>query len=335
LHSEADLVARRAWQQHDEPDVFDLMSCRRSVKEFLVMGMHIFRLRRPLFVIALVSVCCAANPMRAQSGSGASQQGAAPGGQAAAETSESGLGHSAINQQAGGSGSRLAAGQNQHTELEQMISLDLLLGNQEEVALARLAQQHAQSDEVRQFADMMIKDHEKAISQLREIAPHLASIGLSDDATNSPNSAAAQTNANANSARRGADTGAGNRGSSTGTHAVAIGSTAGGGDTASFQQNVARNCLELVKGELQEHQGADFDMAYIGQQVSAHITMLAKLQASESATTGELKDFVTQAAATVQHHRSMAKDIKKQLKQRQQRDTGGSTAEGTNRATRQ
>jgi predicted outer membrane protein len=265
--------------------------------------------------------------------SGARQGGAS--GQGNAGGTSSGLQRSSMNQQTSDA-SRSAGGQNQHSQLERMIALDLLLGNQEEVALARLAQQRAENEEVRQFADSMIKDHEKAISELKRMMPHLASVQIGDSAGTSAGSpSAGQANAHAPASSRGADTGAGNHGTTAGGAAQVAASQAGG-DPARFHQDVARHCLELVKSELQEHQGAEFDMAYMGQQMSAHITMLAKLQASEQATSAELKDFVTHAIPMVQHHRMMAKEIKMKLKQSEQGGTNRreSAAQRTTPSTR-
>jgi hypothetical protein len=105
-------------------------------------------------------------------------------------------------------------------------------------------------------------------------------------------------------------------------------SSAQGGDVARFHEAVAQRCLALTQQELEQHQGAEFDMAYMGQQIVAHVSMLAKLQASEQMASGELRQFVSQAIQTVEHHRQMAKDIKSALKQRDAAATPGATARG-------
>lgn len=54
----------------------------------------------------------------------------------------------------------------------QSIALTLLLGNQEEVALAEFAQQQSQNPKVKEFAALMIKDHQPALKKLQQLSSH-------------------------------------------------------------------------------------------------------------------------------------------------------------------
>jgi putative membrane protein len=186
--------------------------------------------------------------------------------------------------QVGQPGRTGVAGQNQNAaqtgnEMDSFIASCLLLGNQEEVALAQLASQKAQNPEVKQFAQMMIEDHQKAIQKLQQHAKP----GISIDG------AVRQT--------------------ATSTQA----GDANLDKVLQLSQQAAQECLSMTKSELQQKQGAEFDKAYMGSQVGAHIGMLAKLKASEQQASPELASIVSESSQTVKSHFEKAKQICKEL----------------------
>ena len=63
------------------------------------------------------------------------------------------------------------------TTVDNAIASCLALGNQEEIALARFAQDSAKSKEVKEFAKMMSDEHKAALQKLRQIAPQVATVG--------------------------------------------------------------------------------------------------------------------------------------------------------------
>jgi predicted outer membrane protein len=164
-------------------------------------------------------------------------------------------------------------------EMDSFIASCLLLGNQEEVALAQLASQKAQNPEVKQFAQMMIEDHQKAIQKLQQHAKP----GISIDG------AARQTVASTQAGSANLD------------------------KVLQLSQQAAQECLSMTKSELQQKQGAEFDKAFIGSQVGAHIGMLAKLKASEQHASPELASLLNESSMTVKSHFEKAKQICKDL----------------------
>src|SRR5688572_508517 len=54
---------------------------------------------------------------------------------------------------------------------DHQIAALLAIGNQEEIALAKLGMEQAQNEEVKQFAQMMVDEHTKVLQQLRKVAP--------------------------------------------------------------------------------------------------------------------------------------------------------------------
>ena len=59
--------------------------------------------------------------------------------------------------------------------------------------------------------------------------------------------------------------------------------------------------------------GADFDKAYIKDQVAGHKKMLALMQKEEKSSDADLKAFATKTASTVQMHLTMAEDLEKKM----------------------
>jgi putative membrane protein len=190
---------------------------------------------------------------------------------------------------AGGVPAATAGGQaGAAAQLDQPIAACLLLGNQEEIALARFAQEHAKSDDVKEFAKMMDEDHRKAVEKLRQIAPQLASVGENLEAGRNAQGA----NQNANVQGAGADMFS---------------------QVLALQESVAQQCLTLTQRELGEKDGNEFDRCYIGQQMGAHLGMLAKLKGSEQFASPQLKSFIQEATKTVQKHFDKTKEIAKTL----------------------
>ncbi len=73
------------------------------------------------------------------------------------------------------------------------------------------------------------------------------------------------------------------------------------------------NELQLTKQMLEKHEGSDFEMAYIGQQIIAHTCMLAKLQALKTSGPQELQQLVAQGEQTTRQHLDQATKIAKEL----------------------
>jgi predicted outer membrane protein len=180
-------------------------------------------------------------------------------------------------------------------QIDQAIATCLALGNQEEVALAQFAQDRVQNEEVKRFVEMMIEQHQAALEKLTRLAPQVASITLQG-----------QAGAGAGAAQPGA----GQPGATT----PAAGQPGGQHSSlTALQVRMAQECLDLTQRELGEKEGAEFDHCYIGQQVGAHIGMLAKLRGSREFASPQLQAFIQEAEQTVQHHLEEAKQLAEKL----------------------
>jgi hypothetical protein len=169
---------------------------------------------------------------------------------------------------------------------------------------------------------MMQRDHTEALQKLQQVAPQVAALKV--ELAGATPRAAARPQAGVQQAGGQQQFGA----QETGVQPAGSTQAVAGGASPRLDlfRAIHQQCLALTQRELQEA-GEDFDACYIGQQVGAHIGMLAKLQASEQYATGELRNFIQEATQTVEGHLQHAKELAKELKTAQassgaaQRDT--------------
>jgi len=81
---------------------------------------------------------------------------------------------------------------------------------------------------------------------------------------------------------------------------------------------------QMVREELQQKQGAEFDKAFVGSAIPAHIHMIAELEVLEKQGQGQLAQIAQQARPIAQQHLEHAKQLMRQL---DNQSGGGSTAE--------
>lgn len=181
-----------------------------------------------------------------------------------------------------------AANSQQAGNLDEQIAACMVLGNQEEVAIAQFAEQRAQHPEVKKFAQQMIEHHQQAVAKIEQAAPQVAGLQLA---------AAAAGN------QPGADRNARDR-------------TASGAEPQAVQlaKAVKQQCLELTEKELGALQGAEFDKAYMGHQVSAHVGMLAELRGSKDFAGAKLQPMIAEGEKMTETHLAEAKKIMQQIK---------------------
>jgi predicted outer membrane protein len=162
----------------------------------------------------------------------------------------------------------------------------LIVDNQGEIALGKLAEQKTQNNEVKQFAQMMVKDHTDFMQKLERFA------------AGQEQNAAAQSNPamqNMTSATQ-----------PMGSQPLNL---------ATLKQQIGQKCLEMTQRELENRDGAQFDMCYIGQQVGAHVAVLAELEVFRNQASPELASLLDKGIETTKTHLEHAKTIAKSLEQ--------------------
>lgn len=209
----------------------------------------------------------------------------------------------------------------------------LILSNQNEIASARLAEQRTKSPEVKKFAQAMEKDHEKFIAALEEVAGNPFHDRRTTSASSSETRRDARTEDSANdrSAADDADrtgrqaapaarTGVRKNGTGKGPAAA---STPATDIHLQIKQEIADECLASTQRELSSKEGREFDACYIGIQLAAHMLMIDELKVLERHASAALKPVLRQGLETAQEHLSQAKQIMKDI---ENRETASTTA---------
>lgn len=195
---------------------------------------------------------------------------------------------------------------NQSTGMDEFIATCLLIGNQEEVALAKQGVEQAQNERVKQFAQTLVNDHQQAIQKLEQHAKQ--GMGL-EGAANITGSSSLESSHGTSATSPTAQQYTANRPNLDDT-AMRSG---GLNQVLKLQQQAAQECLSMTKSMLQEKQGAEFDKAFAGTQVGVHVGMLAKLKASQQFASPELAGIIRESEQVVQNHLEQAKQLCQQL----------------------
>jgi len=239
-----------------------------------------------------------------------------------------------------GQGQGQGAGQGQGISLSAFIAQKLKRGNEMEVELGQMAGERAKSDSVKEFAEMMVKSHTAAIEKLGQLelgaagqgGPQGAGQGPRGRQTSVQDGQSEQQNAQGQPAKASGSNGAGSTSPATvagqgaqGQNAQGQGAQGQGGRgrggmggrvpqmLVAITDQASDNELQMTKEMLQKHEGEDFDMAYIGQQIVAHTCMVAHLQALRTSGPQELQQFVTEGEREAREHLEHATKIAHEL----------------------
>jgi predicted outer membrane protein len=217
--------------------------------------------------------------------------------------------------------SRPAAGSARASQSDQEIAAVKLAMCRNEVELAKLASQKAQSDEVKQFAAKMVKEHTEGCAKLEKWAGSAGNAAVGRN----PRATAGEFG---NAATRPATPDAADRADQPPVRPGAPGSPAGarsgadlarqpaashGLDWVSIHQELAQQCLASAKQELEKKDGAEFDKCYIGMAIASHQHAVDAdhvfMNHSSQAFQGEVEECLKTATS----HLNEAKDIMKNL----------------------
>jgi predicted outer membrane protein len=231
---------------------------------------------------------------------------------------------------------------------DQQIAAFLYGAAHNEVELAKFAQQHAKSDEVKEFAAHMIKDHSEQADHLARFAGNLVTMkegrrpesarretgreeGRRIEARRVPpesREGAPETRRDAD-ARRDEARGAEARGGREEATERA-GAMHGPLNWTAIHKEIADQCLKSTKEELSRYKGDDFDKAYIGQQLAAHMQLEDALKVLQHHASGQLKQQLEQDLETIQEHFKEAQKIMDE-----QKDQGSKNSSGRSERSRE
>jgi predicted outer membrane protein len=218
---------------------------------------------------------------------------------------------------------------------DHMLATCAAIDNQEEIALAKFAEKKASKKEVKEFAEMIAKDHQDFLQKLRRFAPEATGEGFLMERQNTNEN----TRDRSAQAPRRENQGNIQRTSATDRNETREVAQAGGAaqnenraaqprqpiqqvqpgqqqplDMAMLHKEIAEQCLADTKHELDKKDGDKFDECFIGLQIAKHAAMKEKLTVFERHSTQELAQLFAEGKETTQKHLKKAEKIMEDLR---------------------
>lgn len=221
-----------------------------------------------------------------------------------------------------GQGQNRAQGQNQASSqqseqrLEQLVASKLLTANKSVVELSKMAVENAEHDNVKEFAQTLVSEHEKLcrdIEKLQAASGHKKDSDHSKTNEQSTDQSAANVN-RPNQNRQNLQGQAANRQANK-TQDGNWSSNSQGmvGKLQMINEKASKKQLEMAKQMLQDKKGDEFDMAFVGMQIASHTRAVAELSALEGVGSKEMQDVVKKAEEATSKHLEQAKGLAEEL----------------------
>ncbi len=174
-------------------------------------------------------------------------------------------------------------GRNGKQDVDLFLIPCLINANNGEVTLANIATQKAQSNDVKEFAQQMIKDHSAAAKEFEQLQANMKQQLRPQNPNNTPVAAA----------------------------------------LFEVNQEIEQTCLNNAQRELEQQSGANFDRCYIGMQVGMHSQLASVVSVLKNRVTSpEFKKAIEGTSQVVDRHLEQAKKIMKELEQQPAAATG-------------
>jgi len=195
-----------------------------------------------------------------------------------------------------------------------MIAAWLGIDNQLEVATAKDEAAKTQNQQVRQFAEMLVKDHSDLLGQLGKFGGNMPMLAAHNSNANNGNEATQRTGARepqpGGQAERGqAERGQTERGQAERGQAERGQGAQGGFNVLEVKREIASRCLATAQKELNSKQGNERDESFIGHQIANHEQMLDTLHVMRQYASAELQPVIDKGIEGTQHHLEQAKQL--------------------------
>jgi len=202
---------------------------------------------------------------------------------------------------------------------DQTFATCLTIDNQEEIAIAKFAQSKTDNKDVKDFASMLINDHEAFIKKLEKFAPEASkNNSLNSDPSNSEKTERTTTSTTAVQPAGGAAPAQPGR---TIQQTSGTQPQQGQIDFVQLHREMAAQCLTDSKKKLSEKSGDEFAQCFVGFQIAKHAAMSTKLTVLQRHASPELKEILASASETVKEHQEHAEKLMEQLAQAEKSDS--------------
>ena len=196
---------------------------------------------------------------------------------------------------------------------DQQIAAFLFGCTRNEVEISKIAQDKATSEEVRDFAAMMVKDHTPGMEKLQQLAGPLVSVHAPGTPAAGVKKEIESTEEIKEETREPRRDPAG-KNSPVAAPREAREAAPGGFNWVTVHKQLADQCLASAKTELQKKDGAEFDHCYIGQEIMGHAMKLDTLKVLRTYASAELRKDIDEASQTATQHLEQAKKIAENMK---------------------
>jgi putative membrane protein len=189
---------------------------------------------------------------------------------------------------------------------EHSLAACVAIANQEEVAMAKMATDKAKDKDVKEYAKMLVEDHQGFLKKLERFAPEAqetlqAASASANQSRVQPAGGAAQPQAQAAAQPR------------QPIQQVAAQAAGSQIDVIQLHREVAQQCLANAKKKMGEMDGDKFDICFIGHQIAKHEEMKTKLTVFQRHASGEFAQLLATGLETTEAHLKKAEDIMKDL----------------------
>jgi predicted outer membrane protein len=211
----------------------------------------------------------------------------------------------APGQQGSGRTTTATQGQGQSQVDDRSMAACVAIKNQAEVAITQFAKDKLKNDEVKEFADMLIKDHQEFLQKLQKFTPEANRANWLQAEGSTKTTTGVQQ--------------AGAQGNRSGQIQQTAGTTAQGqsqGQSAEFlqiQREIAQQCVMSAKEKLKEYED-NIDACFLGLQAGKHMAMADELTVLHRHASGELKQLLADGLETTKSHLEKAESLMKDVK---------------------
>jgi len=183
----------------------------------------------------------------------------------------------------------------------------LAIANQEEVSIAEFASDKTKNKDVKEFAKMVIDDHQAFLKKLQKFAPEARDANLDHQASASqPAVQAAGGVAQAQPQQP-----AQNQQGRPIQQVAAQGEQrqAGPIDVIQLHREIAQQCLTDAKKKMSDESSDRFDACFIGHQIAKHSAMKTTLTVFQRHSSGEFAQLLSEGIQTTDKHLKDAEKI--------------------------
>lgn len=201
-----------------------------------------------------------------------------------------------------GTGRTTTSPQGQTQLDDRSIAACVAIKNQAEVAITQFAKDKLKDEQVKEFADMLIKDHQEFLQKLQKFTPEANRANwLQGDGSSDTKSGVQQAT--------------GTQGNRSGQIQQTAGTTAQGQSVEMLQihREIAQQCVMSAKEKLKEYED-HVDACFLGLQAGKHMAMADELTVLHRHASGELKQVLAEGLEATKSHLEKAESLMKDVK---------------------